>query len=146
MGEKQGFSLFGKKKVPEPKFSLFGKKKLPKTTPTEEGIRIVRQRMREEKEEEFQELKKISKNLCDLVFTQDFNVDEVTSNSYATLFKPYSEIVDGGKSPLYPGGYESKLILKVTPLDKDSPIRLLQFDGFSIVRAGDHIFGKNTKI
>jgi len=45
----------------------------------------------------------------------------------------------GGRSPVYQGGFTSRLVLKVSPDNRDVPVRTLKFDGFSVVRAGDYV-------
>lgn len=81
-----------------------------------------------------------SKNLEDLFFERKFLVREVLSESHETSFTPISEMVIGGRSRQYSGGYTSSLKLKVESIGKDKlPVKELCFDGISAVRAGDTI-------
>ncbi len=89
--------------------------------------------------EEMEELESLSKQLYELVATENFTVDEVDGKYYSTSFTPHSEMRIGGKSPVYRGGFTSRLVLKVSPNNQDVPVRTINFDGFSIVRAGDYI-------
>ena len=49
----------------------------------------------------------------------------------------------GGHSPVYSGGCDTHLILKVKPENKEIPIHTLTFQGFSIVKGEDYICAKN---
>ena len=89
--------------------------------------------------QELEDLKSRSKPLYELVATENFTVNEVVGESYRTSFTPTSEMIIGGRSREYQGGYTSNLVLKVTPDNKKIPVRTLNFDGFSAVRAGDYI-------
>src|SRR3989338_4929932 len=80
-----------------------------------------------------------SKPLYELVFSEYFTVDDVIAESYATSITPLSEMRLGGRSSHYPGGYISKLVLKVVPDNKEIPVSVLNFDGISVIRAGDYI-------
>lgn len=94
---------------------------------------------------EIKRLELLSKKLCDLIVTERFTVNDVIVKSGATSFTPYSEMVIGGTSPVYRGGFTSRIVLEVLPDDKDIPIRTINFDGFSIVKAGDLIYAQIPK-
>lgn len=80
-----------------------------------------------------------SRQLYELIATEKFTVGEVVAETYATSFTPRSEVRFGGRSPVYRGGFTSKLVLKVSPDNQDVPVTTLNFNGFSIVKAGDYI-------
>ncbi len=94
---------------------------------------------------EITELESRSKQLYELVVTEYFTVDEVVAESYPTLIIPHSKIQIGIEHPGYEGGFTSRLVLKVTPVRQDVPVRTLIFDGISIVKAGDYIAAKIPK-
>ncbi|OYT57321.1 MAG: hypothetical protein B6U68_02035 [Candidatus Aenigmarchaeota archaeon ex4484_14] len=100
------------------------------------------QNAKEKKKQEIADLESHSKQLHELVVTENFTVDEVVAESYATFFTPHSEMVIGERSPVYRGGFTSRLVLKVSPDNQDVPVRTLRFNGFSVVRAGDYISAK----
>ncbi|HDD72458.1 MAG TPA: hypothetical protein ENG00_00025 [Candidatus Aenigmarchaeota archaeon] len=95
-----------------------------------------------EEDRELQELRARSKPLHELVVSENFTVVGVVSKSYRTQFTPKSEMVIGGRSPVYSGGYIYKLILNVIPDNKNIPVRTLNFEGISPVCAGDYISAK----
>ena len=80
--------------------------------------------------------------LEELVVSEEFTVDTVVVNSYAVNISPKSEIVCGGSSSTYSGGYTSEVHLGVTPKDLSLPVRELVFKGFSAVRGGDYIVAR----
>ena len=90
-------------------------------------------------------LRKNSKPLEELVVSENFIVEEVLSQSEAKSLTPHSEMIVGGKSQHYDTGYSSLTRLKVNRLKTDSSIddycnvHLLNFRGYSIVKAGDRI-------
>ena len=96
----------------------------------------------EKRQQELGELKSCSKQLSELVVEENFIVNKTMRNSYATSFTPYSEMIIRGEPLIYQGGFTSKLVLKVTPENKNIPIKTLNFEGSSSVRAGDYISAK----
>jgi hypothetical protein len=98
-----------------------------------------------EKQKKVVDLKSHSKKLYELVVTEKFTVHDVVAESYATSFTPHSEMRFGGSSPVYRGGFTSRLVLKVSPDNQDVPITTLNFEGFSIVKAGDYISAQIPK-
>jgi len=96
------------------------------------------QKAEESRRQEIAELEARSKELDELVVVENFTVEDVVSECCGTAFTPHSEIIIGGKSPSYEGGFTSNLTLKVTP-DNAIPVRTLNFKGSSVVRAGDYI-------
>ncbi|MEJ2267997.1 MAG: hypothetical protein P8X70_02890, partial [Nanoarchaeota archaeon] len=76
---------------------------------------------------------------------EEFTVLEVVAKSRAISFTPHSEMRFGGNSPVYRGGFTSRLVLKVSPDNQDVPITTLNFEGFSIVKAGDYISAQIPK-
>ena len=107
------------------------------------GTRRSMERIREEGEKHRKklaaDLEAKSKHLYELTKTEDFYVDDVTCQSYMTHVRPVSEIVIGGRSPSYKSGFTSRLTLRVTPSDTKIPVKLLYFDGFSVVKKGERI-------
>ncbi len=97
------------------------------------------ERIVEEQKQKIKDLEARSKSLHELVVSEMFTVDRVISESYATSFTPQSEIVLGGKCPVYEGGLTTRLVLGVTPDNKSVPVRTLSFSGISAVRAGDRV-------
>lgn len=83
-----------------------------------------------------------SKQLKDFVVAEDFIVRQVISKNYSKLFTPLSEIIVGGRSPSYETGYSSELKIKVDSIEGKCPVKILNFYGYSIVRAGDKITAK----
>jgi len=102
----------------------------------------ILEKAEEQRQQEIKKLKSCSKPLHELVVEERFIVDDVIAKSYPTSFAPYSEMIIGGESHIYSGGFTSKLVLKVTPDSKDVPVRTLNFEGFSIVKLGDYISAK----
>ena len=94
------------------------------------------------RQQEIKDLEFYSKNLCELVVTEKFTIDDALGESHETSFTPHSEIMRGGRSPVYKGGFTSKITLKVSPDDKDVPIRTIKFNGFSRLKAGDYIYAQ----
>ena len=94
---------------------------------------------RNKMEKERMDLEYLSKELYERIAIENFTVDEVISGSYESSFISYREIVFGGNSNVYKGGFTSQLILKVSSNKQDVPIKTVRFDGFSIVKAGDCI-------
>ncbi len=107
-----------------------------------EDLKTHLDRMERERQEEIKTLESRSKKLYELIASENFTVNEVIAESYATTFTPRSEMVFGGKSPFYRGGLTSGLILTVTPDNENIPVRKLSFYGISIVRGGDSISAK----
>lgn len=99
----------------------------------------ISQEAKEKRQQEIEDLESRSKQLYELVVTEKFTVKEVVAESYTTSFTPDSELRLGGRSPVYEGGFTSRLILKVSPDNQDVPITILNFDGLSVVRAGDYV-------
>lgn len=97
----------------------------------------IMQDAEEKRQQEIADLESRSKHLYELVATENFTVDEVVAESYATSFTPHMMI--GGRSPVYRGGFTSKLVLKVSADNQDVPVTTLNFDGLSVVKAGDYI-------
>lgn len=89
------------------------------------------------RQERTKDLESRSKPLHELVIAERFMVNEAVAEAYGTSFKPYP--IMGGSSLVYPGGFTSKLVLKVMPDNQSVPIRILNFDGISAVQAGDYI-------
>lgn len=87
-------------------------------------------------------MKALSKQLHELVVEERFIVNDVIAKSYQTSFTPNAEVIYGGYSHVYKGSFISKLVLKVSPDSKDVPVKFLNFEGFSIVKAGDYISAK----
>ncbi|MEA3248609.1 MAG: hypothetical protein U9Q73_02790 [Nanoarchaeota archaeon] len=92
-----------------------------------------------ERQKEIADLKSRSRHLYELVATENFTVDEVVAESYATSFTPNSKMILGGRFPVYRGGFTSKLVLKVSPDNQNVPVTTLNFNGISVVKAGDYI-------
>jgi len=109
---------------------------------TEKDIHKIRKDFIEKREIEERELVKLSKPIYDLVVEARFTITDVLNESYSTNIRPMSEIVVGGHSPSYEGGYTSKLTLRVVPLNLPNPVKELEFHGYSIVKAGDLILAK----
>lgn len=86
--------------------------------------------------------KAVGRPLHELVILEKFTVDHVISNSHTVNISPESEVVYGGRSSTYSGGYTSDVHLQVTPEDLASPIRELIFKGVSVVRGGDYIMAR----
>lgn len=108
----------------------------------------LRKKMPDFKKMNEQEMKKLeskSKKLNELIVSENFIVEEVISESYATSFTPKSEMVLGGYSPSYSVGHTSRLVLKVSPDNKEIPVQTLNFSGSSIIKAGDYISAKIPK-
>jgi len=82
-----------------------------------------------------------AKPLHELVTEEYFSVREVLSQTSSTSFTPNSEMIFGGRSPEYQGGYTSDLVLGVISRD-NLPITSLRFKGISAVRRGDFILAK----
>ncbi len=99
----------------------------------------IRQDVEKKEQQEITDLESRSKQLYELVATEKFTVDEVVAESYATSFTPHSEMRFGGSSPVYRGGFTSRLVLKVSPDNQDVPVTTLNFDGLSVVKSGDYI-------
>ena len=97
------------------------------------------------RQQEIANLESRSKQLYELVATENFTVNEVIAESYPTSFTPYSEMMVGGRSPVYRGGFTSRLVLKVSPDNQNIPIRTLIFDGLSIVKTEDYISAQIPK-
>ncbi len=97
------------------------------------------------RQQELVNLKARSKPLSELVATEYFTVDDVVGVSSAISFVPRSEMVFGGWSQEYQGGFTSRLLLQVSPQRDDLPVRVLTFDGISAVRAGDYISAQIPK-
>ena len=94
----------------------------------------------QKRKEEIKDLESRSNNLYELLVEEDFNVNEVIAETYAISFTQYPDLILSSERPLvYHGGFTSRLVLKVTPENKDTPIRTLNFEGFSPVKAGDYI-------
>ncbi len=71
-----------------------------------------------------------------------FTIDEVVAESRETYITPSSEVVMGGRSDTYGGGFTMSLTFKVTPDDETVPVRTLYFRGFSALEAGDYVTAK----
>lgn len=99
----------------------------------------IQQGAEKKRQQEIADLESRSIYLYELVATENFTVAEVIAESYTTSFTPHSEIRFGGRSPVYSGGFTSKLVLKVLADNQDVPVTTLNFDGFSVVKAGDYI-------
>ncbi|MBU2616336.1 MAG: hypothetical protein KKC19_04500 [Nanoarchaeota archaeon] len=99
----------------------------------------IMQDAKEKRQQEITDLASCSKQLYELVATENFTIDEVIAESHDTSFTPHSEMRLGGRSPVYRGGFTSKLVLKVSPDNQDVPVRTLSFEGLFIVKAGDYI-------
>ena len=97
------------------------------------------------RQKEIADLESRSKSLQELVVIENFTVNEIIAESYATSFTPRSERVIGGKSSIYEGGFTSRLVLKVSPYNQDIPVKTINFDGFSTVMVGNHISAKIPK-
>ncbi|MFH1400961.1 MAG: hypothetical protein ABIH41_05570 [Nanoarchaeota archaeon] len=83
-------------------------------------------------------IRALAKPLEELVFPERFTVQYVVAQSRATSNSVRSEMRFGGSSPVYRGGFTSRLVLTVEPA-AHIPVRELLFEGFSGVRAGDRI-------
>lgn len=102
--------------------------------------------MFEDEEKKIEDLEARSKKLYELVVTEEFEVNNVIARSNKTSFIPESERIYGGETPShYNCGFTSNLTLTVTPTNTDIPTRILNFDGFSIVKNGDYISAKIPK-
>ncbi|MBI5804190.1 hypothetical protein HY450_03025 [Candidatus Pacearchaeota archaeon] len=106
-----------------------------------EVIEALRNFMKE-REVSSENLSSGSRPLHELVVSVNFIVHDVVAQTHGTSFTPTSEWMIGGSSPVYWGGFTSSIILKVSPDDRDIPVRELTFDGFSPIRAGDYISAK----
>ncbi len=84
-----------------------------------------------------EDLESRSKELYELLFLEKFTVKKVIATSHPTSFIT-SEVI-GVRLPTYEGGFISKLILEVTPENYNIPIRILNFNGYSIVKRDDYI-------
>lgn len=82
------------------------------------------------------------KKLDELVIEDSFNVTDVLSESEATTQSLGAHLQVGGRNPIHKTGYTTVLTLKVTPTDKNSPIRTIKFLGYSTVKRGDFIYAK----
>ena len=111
---------------------------MDKKRPQQEWKELMRDSLKDA-EKRKADLEARSKKLEDLIVTEKFTVDEVLVGSYPTSFTPSSEMRIGGRSPVYTGGFWSKITLKVTPENSSVPVKTLIFDGFSTVRAGDYV-------
>ena len=108
-------------------------------------IRKIVKKIEGREEEHNRDLESRAKQLHELVATETFTVEDVIATTHPTYFTPNSEIMIGGISPSYSGGFTSRLTLKVSPDNQDIPIRTLTFDGFSIIKAGDYISAQIPK-
>lgn len=106
---------------------------------TQEQMEEATKKYKERKAQELADLKARSKPLYELVVTEKFIVESVVANSHATYISPNSEMMIGGRSPSYKGGFTSRVSLQVTPDDSRVPVRNLIFEGISTVRAGEYI-------
>ncbi len=79
------------------------------------------------------------KPLHELIFSEVFTIDDVISTFQPTLVSSRTEMVIGGKSGSYNGGFTTNTVLDVIPQDASLPIRRLVFFGFSILKTGDMI-------
>ena len=92
-----------------------------------------------------------SKNLCDLVISEEFTVEEVISYSHSTLIisEPSAFEVKYDGSPIeletYRTGFTSETCLRVKPKNNKVGIEYLIFIGSSIVKKGDYISAKIPK-
>jgi len=108
---------------------------------TKKSITDLNKIMEESQEriiQEFEDVKSKSKSLKELIVTEKFIVNDVVAKSSGTHFTPESEKIMGGSSPIYNGGFTSKLILTVSP-DNHILVKILYFEGFSIIKGGDYI-------
>ena len=80
-----------------------------------------------------------SKHLYNFIFPVEFKVNEVNGKTYPTSMTPYSEIMIGGRSPVYETGFTSRLVLNVKPYDKNISVTELIFEGYCPVLAGNDI-------
>ena len=92
-------------------------------------------RMRESEEE----LKKGSKPLSELVEWLNFDVESVLSISEATSIFSIPESRIGGEDMRCEAGYTSRLVLGVRFRGGSVPIKILNFNGNSVVQAGQYI-------
>lgn len=97
-------------------------------------------------EAEIKELEASSKNLWELVRGYEFQVGEILCINNQTSYVEHNRIIGPGSgSTTHYGGYTSRLELQVEPRGADAdkcPIRVLTFDGLSVVTAGDIITAK----
>ena len=103
------------------------------------NLENIREEAEERRRKEIEELKASSKELYQLIFSEKFTVQKVLGNAYATSFTPHSEMMIGGQSPVYEGGFCLETILDVIPDNKGIPVRTLHFKGYTPVRAGERI-------
>lgn len=107
-----------------------------------QGISDMMQRLVQEQRDLIADLESRSKKLSDLVVTERFIVLSAVGETSRAIFAPSSEIVIGGNSPAYGGGFTTRLALNVSPENRGLPIHTLIFEGFSGVRSGDHILAQ----
>ena len=112
------------------------------TGQAKEGICISLEDIKQREEDTFRKLQKHSKQLHELLITEYFRIASVHSKRHETSFTPHSEIVFGGRSPQYKGGYIQMLRLGVMPDKQENPIQTLYFQGDSPLRANDYICAK----
>lgn len=103
------------------------------------SVDSLAEKERKRRKEKIEDLESRSKDLHELVVSENFVVDAAESSSHARSFTPVSEMIIGGRSPHYKTGFSSKLILKVSPENSEVPVKTLNFNGYSPVKAGDHI-------
>jgi len=80
-----------------------------------------------------------------IIVTEKFTVNEVVAEYYTADITPHSEMIFGGISHSYEGGYISELELEVSPDNPNVPIKTLIFHGCSPVKVGDYISAKIPK-
>ncbi|MBS3123069.1 hypothetical protein J4437_00380 [Candidatus Woesearchaeota archaeon] len=97
------------------------------------------EQLQENDKKRLKDIQSRSKQLFELLITEEFTVENVIVSSHSTYFTPKSEIVIGGSSSSYSGGFTANTILQVTPSNPNIPVRQLNFSGYSALRGGDYI-------
>jgi hypothetical protein len=105
---------------------------------------MIQDSMKTEKQE-IADLESRSKELHERIATENFTVNSIIARTRPTSFTINSEMVMGARSPTYEGGFTSQLVLKVSPDNKNIPIKSIIFNGFSIIKAGDYIAAQILK-
>lgn len=104
--------------------------------------------MERKRNERFQttlaEYKSRNKSLSDLIFSKKFLVESVIGENKSTSFTPESEVMFGGRSPVYNTGFTSKLILEVKDYSSEykTGIERIVFNGDLPVTSGSVILAK----
>src|SRR3989344_1211436 len=103
------------------------------------SLEDVEAKINENRKRELKNLQARAKPLHELVITQEFVVTRAIGQSYATSITPLSEMMIGGRSPEYSGGFRVQTVLDVRAMAHDVPVRTLLFSGYTPVRSGEVI-------